>query len=75
VEEFEATLTQKDKTIFRGRILDDEKQTLQELSDILSLSKERVRQIENKLREKLKVFVSAKLGTELENWIDVVDDQ
>jgi DNA-directed RNA polymerase sigma subunit (sigma70/sigma32) len=34
------------------------------------LSKERVRQIENKLREKLKAFVSKKLGDELDSWID-----
>jgi DNA-directed RNA polymerase sigma subunit (sigma70/sigma32) len=51
-------------------VLDDEKKTLQELSDELSLSKERVRQIENKLREKLKSIVSAKLGDELDSWVD-----
>jgi len=40
------------------------------LSDALSISKERVRQIENKLREKLRAFLSKKLGTELEDWVD-----
>jgi RNA polymerase sigma-32 factor len=71
VSEFETALSQKEQMIFRGRILDEDKVTLQELSDKLSLSKERVRQIENKLRDKLRAFVSKKLGSELENWIDV----
>ncbi len=71
VSEFESTLSQKEHAIFRGRVLDEDKITLQELSDQLSLSKERVRQIENKLRDKLRAFVSKRLGSELENWIDI----
>jgi DNA-directed RNA polymerase sigma subunit (sigma70/sigma32) len=51
-------------------VLDEEKLTLHELAEQLSLSKERVRQIENKLRAKLKAFVSQRLGSELENWVD-----
>lgn len=70
LKHFESTLTPKEQKILRGRVLDEEKLTLQELSEQLSLSKERVRQIENKLREKLKAFVSQRLGAELENWID-----
>lgn len=71
LEEFEKTLSKKETRILHGRIIDEDKQTLQELSDLLSLSKERVRQIENKLREKLRAFVSKKLGAELEDWMDV----
>jgi RNA polymerase sigma-32 factor len=48
----------------------EEKLTLQELSDSLAISKERVRQIENKLRDKLKAFVSKRLGSELGDWIE-----
>jgi RNA polymerase sigma-32 factor len=70
VRDFESSLSDKELKIFNGRVLDDEKKTLQELSDELSLSKERVRQIENKLREKLKSIVSAKLGDELDSWVD-----
>jgi RNA polymerase sigma-32 factor len=70
VSEFEEGLSDKEKAIFRGRIIEEDKLTLQELSDQLSLSKERIRQIENKLRGKLRVFVSGKLGSELEGWID-----
>jgi RNA polymerase sigma-32 factor len=68
--EFEQQLTEKERRIFKGRVISEDKETLQELSDELSLSKERVRQIENKLRERLKVFVSKQLGSELTDWID-----
>jgi RNA polymerase sigma-32 factor len=69
--EFEKGLTDKERTIFRGRVVNEEILTLQQLSDQLSLSKERVRQIENKLRDKLKLFVSKQLGAELKEWIGV----
>jgi RNA polymerase sigma-32 factor len=69
VAEFEGQLSEKEKQIFKGRVLAEDKLTLQDLSDALSLSKERVRQIENKLRDKLKAFVSKKLGAELDDWV------
>jgi DNA-directed RNA polymerase sigma subunit (sigma70/sigma32) len=56
--------------ILEGRILDDEKSTLQELSDRLGLSKERVRQIENKLRERLRTFLLGQAGGEIEEWLE-----
>lgn len=67
---FEGDLSDKEKMIFHGRILDEDKKTLQELSDALSLSKERVRQIENKLRDKLKAYVSKQLGSEIDEWME-----
>lgn len=70
ISEFESGLNEKEKMIFRGRVINEDKETLQDLSDKLSLSKERVRQIENKLREKLRASVSKKLGPELEEWIE-----
>lgn len=74
IKEFGSTLKPNEVAIFQGRILDDDKRTLQELSDELSISKERVRQIENKIREKLKAFVSGRLGTELHDWVEPEDD-
>jgi RNA polymerase sigma-32 factor len=68
VSDFEATLNPKEQAIFKGRIITEDKLTLQDLSDALAISKERVRQIENKLREKLKGFVSKRLGSELDEW-------
>lgn len=71
ISDFEQSLSAKERAIFKGRVLDEDKVTLQELSDELSLSKERVRQIENKLRGKLRSFVSNKLGPELGDWVDI----
>jgi RNA polymerase sigma-32 factor len=70
LSEFESTLSEKECRIFHGRVLDEDKKTLQELSDELSISKERVRQIENKLREKARAFVAKKLGSEIGDWVD-----
>lgn len=66
---FKESLNPKESRIFQGRVLDEDRLTLQDLSDELSISKERVRQIENKLRDKLKLFVSNRLGSELKEWI------
>lgn len=73
VDEFSHRLSDKEQLILRKRILDDEKSTLQELSDQLHLSKERVRQIENKLREKLKLHIMDKAGAELDDWLGGVN--
>jgi RNA polymerase sigma-32 factor len=70
VSEFRDRLSDKERTILEGRILDDEKSTLQELSDRLGLSKERVRQIESKLRERLRTFLLGHSGGEIEEWLE-----
>lgn len=67
---FESQLSEKEKRIFKGRIVSEDKETLQELSDALSLSKERIRQIENKLRDRLRAFVTKQLGSELDDWVE-----
>jgi len=67
IEEFASTLNPKELIIFRQRMLGEEKATLQEVSDQLSVSRERVRQIENRIREKLKEFLLEKLGPSVEN--------
>jgi RNA polymerase sigma-32 factor len=54
IKSFVATLTEKERIIFEGRLLSDEKQTLNEVADKLAISRERVRQIENRLKERLK---------------------
>ena len=66
---FKAGLNPKESRIFQGRVIEEDRLTLQDLSDELSISKERVRQIENKLRDKLKEFVSNRLGSELNEWV------
>ena len=50
-----ADLTDREKLIVRERLMADEPRTLQELGDILGVSKERVRQLEERTRSKLRV--------------------
>ena len=69
IEEFLETLPEREKTVLKGRVLDEDKQTLQELSDQLGISKERIRQLENKLKSRLKTFMLKKAGGELSEWL------
>jgi RNA polymerase sigma-32 factor len=70
IESFKSQLNEKEQATLVGRIVTDEKRTLQELSDELSISKERVRQIENKVRERLQKYLADEFGAELEDWIE-----
>lgn len=65
--EFEELLNDKERLILSERLLAEEKATLQDLSEKLSLSRERVRQIENRIKEKLKEFLVSKFGSAIEN--------
>ena len=69
IDAFKAGLKENEKAILMGRVLVDAKRTLQELSDELSISKERVRQIENKIRERLQKLVVEELGADLPDWM------
>lgn len=62
-DSFSKTLNDKEKAIFKDRLLSEEKATLQELSDRFSISKERVRQIEERLVQKLKEFLLEKMDS------------
>ena len=66
ISEFSATLNEKEQAIFSRRMLAEDKATLQDLSDQLHLSRERVRQIESRLRDKFKDFLQDKFGNTLE---------
>lgn len=66
-KEFSSTLNPKELAIFESRLLAEEKATLQELSDKLSLSRERVRQIESRLKEKLKNFLLDRYGSAIKD--------
>lgn len=68
LEEFASTLKPKELIIFRQRMLGEEKATLQDVSEQLNVSRERVRQIENRIREKLKDFLLQKLGPSVETF-------
>jgi RNA polymerase sigma-32 factor len=60
VEEFAATLTDKERKIFRSRLLTDEPITLAEVGQQFGISRERVRQIEMRLKRRLKEFIKAR---------------
>ena len=60
VEEFAATLKDKELEIFNSRLLTDEPATLQEIGQRFGISRERVRQIETRLKNRLRDFIRAK---------------
>jgi RNA polymerase sigma-32 factor len=59
MREFGKTLTGKDRTIFEERLLTEEPKTLQEIGEIYGISRERVRQIEERLKRRLRDFLVA----------------
>jgi RNA polymerase sigma-32 factor len=57
VNQFAATLKDKELEIFRARLLAEEPPTLQEVGARFGISRERVRQIESRLKRRLKEFL------------------
>lgn len=65
--EFKDTLKENQLVVFEKRLLEEKKVTLQEVADILKISAERVRQVENNLKAKFKEFMQKNYGS-------IVDD-
>ncbi len=65
IHAFGARLAGKDAIIFQERLLADDPKTLQELGERFGVSRERVRQLEKRLQEKLKRFLREELGDEV----------
>lgn len=61
VEEIEPQLDPKEQAIMRRRLFADEPATLQEIADEFGVSRERIRQIESRLKERLKSYLADKL--------------
>jgi RNA polymerase sigma-32 factor len=59
VEKFARTLTDKEFEIFRARLMTEDPPTLQEVGARFKLSRERVRQIEARLKQRLRQFIEA----------------
>jgi RNA polymerase sigma-32 factor len=57
LKDFVETLKERDKEIFQKRLLEDFPPTLQSIADEYGVSRERIRQIEARLLEKLKVYM------------------
>jgi RNA polymerase sigma-32 factor len=73
--EFAKTLKGKEHVIFSKRLLAEEPMTLQEIGDQYGISRERVRQLESRLKKKLKDYLLRELkgGKELD--IGVVEER
>ncbi len=61
LKEFASTLKDREKIIFEQRLMSDEPKTLQEIGEEFGVSRERVRQIEARLKKKLAKFLKSKL--------------
>jgi RNA polymerase sigma-32 factor len=63
LEAFAATLEGREQTIFRERWLTDEPLTLQEIGDRYNVSRERARQLEKRMLDRLKKYLESEMGT------------
>ncbi len=66
LEEFRETLSGKDITIFDKRLVAEDPVTLQQLGDEFGVSRERVRQLESRLRGRVGAFLKEALGDAVE---------
>ena len=62
IHEFGKSLKGKERKIFEDRLIAEDPKTLQTLGDEFGVSRERVRQIEKRLLQKLKSFLQEELG-------------
>ena len=62
IEEFGKTLKGKEAIIFERRLIAEEPVTLQDLGNEFGVTRERVRQLEKRLQEKLKTYLRSELG-------------
>jgi RNA polymerase sigma-32 factor len=63
LEAFANTLEGREQTIFRERWLTEEPLTLQEIGDRYNVSRERARQLEKRMLDRLKKYLEAEMGT------------
>ncbi|HMG56004.1 MAG TPA: RNA polymerase factor sigma-32 [Kofleriaceae bacterium] len=63
LEAFAKTLEGREQTIFRERWLTEDPLTLQEIGDRYQVSRERARQLEKRMLDRLKKYLEAELGT------------
>jgi RNA polymerase sigma-32 factor len=66
ISEFVHSLNEKERIVFQERLMNDEPKTLQEVADQFGITRERARQIEAKVIEKLRKHMSVHMdGLEL----------
>jgi len=74
LEEYRETLSGKHRDIFDNRIMAEEPLTLQELGDRYNISRERVRQIQQKILKRAKEWLMAKIPNFEEDFSDLLDE-
>lgn len=57
MREFGETLEDKERVIFEQRMISDEPKTLQELGEVYGVSRERIRQIEERIKRRLRAYL------------------
>jgi len=65
LEAFGATLEGRDAQIFRGRLLSEEPTKLARLAATFGVSRERTRQLEERLKHRIRVYLQKEMGDEL----------
>ena len=71
IEEFRKTLSGRDAYIFDNRIMSDRPMTLQEIADKYDISRERVRQVENRIIKRLNEWLKSKIPNFEEDFSDL----
>ena len=75
LEEYRKTLSEKHRDIFDSRILAERPLTLQELGDKYNISRERVRQIQEKILENTKEWLIKEIPDFKEDFSDLLDEE
>ncbi len=73
--EFAKTLKGKEQVIFSKRLLAEEPMTLQEIGDQYGISRERVRQLESRLKKKLKDYLLRELKGAKDLDVGLIDER
>ena len=75
LEEYKKTLSRKHRDIFDNRIMAEHPLTLQELGDKYKISRERVRQIQEKVLKNTKEWLMSEIPDFKENFSDLLDEE
>jgi len=74
VAEFKKDTDEKERAIIEQRLFTEDPVTLQVIADQFSITRERIRQIESRLKERLKQYLSDKLNIGADGEVLVADD-
>ena len=62
---FRETLNERERAIWDRRLQTDDPEKLQDLGDAFGVSKERIRQLENRIKARLKAYLEQELGDDV----------